>query len=270
MLLQSLLRHTACVLCLSALSAADRVIMHACGFLQDLDPLSTLPKLQHLSLLDNPVTKQPNYRCVSFRCIMPGQCCIQKHVYSIICYKDLVAVTSWSNKLSPCASSAYLRIKLVALHFRNKVPYPSMLWLPVLHLACLLCLPSICEPIPHACRLYVIHRCKKLKQLDFRKVKQKEREEAAKVIGAAQQPADAAAQEKATTFEPDEDLAQAEAATAAAQQQVRILLCDGPCFWLLPLISHAVILTHCLTLLVLRGCHVTYWQPAATPSVNSQ
>lgn len=31
--------------------------------LQDLDPLSTLPKLQHLSLLDNPVTKQPNYRC---------------------------------------------------------------------------------------------------------------------------------------------------------------------------------------------------------------
>ncbi|KAA6421697.1 MAG: U2 small nuclear ribonucleo A -like [Trebouxia sp. A1-2] len=68
-------------------------------------------------------------------------------------------------------------------------------------------------------RLYVIHRCKKLKQLDFRKVKQKEREEAAKVIGAAQQPADAAADEKATTFEPDEDLAQAEAATAAAQQQ---------------------------------------------------
>ena len=30
--------------------------------LQDLDPLSTLPKLQHLSLLDNPVTKQANYR----------------------------------------------------------------------------------------------------------------------------------------------------------------------------------------------------------------
>ncbi len=54
-------------------------------------------------------------------------------------------------------------------------------------------------------------------------MKQKEREEAAKVIGAAQQPADAAADEKATTFEPDEDLAQAEAATAAAQQQVRIL-----------------------------------------------
>lgn len=97
--------------------------------LADLDPLSTLPKLQHLSLLDNPVTKQPIYR------------------------------------------------------------------------------------------LYVIHRCKKLKQLDFRKVKQKEREEAAKVIGAAQQPSDAAADDKATTFEPDEDLAQAEAATAAQQQQ---------------------------------------------------
>ncbi len=143
-------------------------------------------------------------------------------------------------------------------------------WLPVLHLACLLCVPGICEPIPHACRLYVIHRCKKLKQLDFRKVKQKEREEAAKVIGAAQQPADAAADEKATTFEPDEDLAQAEAATAAAQQQVRTLLCDDPCLCLLPLISHAVVLTHCLTLLVLHGCQVTCWQPAATPSVNSQ
>lgn len=30
--------------------------------LQDLDPLWTLPKLEYLSLLDNPVTKQPNYR----------------------------------------------------------------------------------------------------------------------------------------------------------------------------------------------------------------
>ena len=70
------------------------------------------------------------------------------------------------------------------------------------------------------CRLYVIHRCKKLKQLDFRKVKQKEREEAAQVFGSAQQPADGTAQEKANTFEPDEELAQAEAAAAAAQQQV--------------------------------------------------
>ena len=69
------------------------------------------------------------------------------------------------------------------------------------------------------CRLYVIHRCKKLKQLDFRKVKQKEREEAARVIGDTQQPA-AAGANKPTTFEPDEELAQAEAATAAAQQQV--------------------------------------------------
>ena len=70
------------------------------------------------------------------------------------------------------------------------------------------------------CRLYVIHRCKKLNQLDFRKVKQKEREEAVSVFGSAQQPADAPAQEKPATFEPDEELAQAEAAAAAAQQQV--------------------------------------------------
>lgn len=68
------------------------------------------------------------------------------------------------------------------------------------------------------CRLYVIHRCKKLKQLDFRKVKQKEREEAVSLFGTAQQPADAAAQDKPATFEPDEELAQAEAATAAQQQ----------------------------------------------------
>ena len=68
-------------------------------------------------------------------------------------------------------------------------------------------------------RLYVIHRCKKLKQLDFRKVKQKEREEAAQVFASAQQPADASGQAKASTFEPDEELAQAEAAAAAATQQ---------------------------------------------------
>jgi hypothetical protein len=29
---------------------------------QDLDALGTLPKLTHLSLLDNEVTKQPSYR----------------------------------------------------------------------------------------------------------------------------------------------------------------------------------------------------------------
>ena len=79
------------------------------------------------------------------------------------------------------------------------------------------------------CRLYVIHRCKKLKQLDFRKVKQKEREEATQVFGSAQQPADASAQEKATTFEPDEELAQAEAAAAAAQQQVSTPSCSDHC-----------------------------------------
>lgn len=79
------------------------------------------------------------------------------------------------------------------------------------------------------CRLYVIHRCKKLKQLDFRKVKQKEREEATQVFGSAQQPADASAQDKATTFEPDEELAQAEAAAAAAQQQVSMPPDSLPC-----------------------------------------
>ena len=65
---------------------------------------------------------------------------------------------------------------------------------------------------------------------------------------AAEPLADAAADDKATTFEPDEDLAQA---TAAAQQQVRILLCATPCLCLLPLNSHAVRFTHCLTQLLL-------------------
>ena len=41
-----------------------RYLSDSAQILQDLDPLSTLPKLRHLSLLDNPVTKQPNYRCV--------------------------------------------------------------------------------------------------------------------------------------------------------------------------------------------------------------
>lgn len=37
--------------------------------LSDLDPLSTLPKLQTLSLLDNEVTKKPQYRLyVIHRC----------------------------------------------------------------------------------------------------------------------------------------------------------------------------------------------------------
>ena len=32
------------------------------GLAQDLDALGSLPKLTHLSLLDNEVTKLPNYR----------------------------------------------------------------------------------------------------------------------------------------------------------------------------------------------------------------
>jgi U2 small nuclear ribonucleoprotein A' len=94
--------------------------------LADLDPLATFPKLTHLSLMDNVVTKKPNYR------------------------------------------------------------------------------------------LYVIHKCRKLKQLDFKKVKQKERDAAAAMFGAPAA-ADGEAQ-KQTTFEPDEELAQAEAQAAAQQQ----------------------------------------------------
>ncbi|KAI3438301.1 hypothetical protein D9Q98_000735 [Chlorella vulgaris] len=88
--------------------------------LADLEPLSTLPRLKYLSLLDNPVTKQPKYR------------------------------------------------------------------------------------------LFVIARCKRLKVLDFRKVKQQEREEAERLFGAAPEQA-------AQTFEPEEELKQAEAAVAAAR-----------------------------------------------------
>lgn len=50
-----------------------------------------------------------------------------------------------------------------------------------------------------ACRLFVIARCPKLKVLDFKKVKQAEREEANKLYGGDAAPA---------TFEPDEDLAE--------------------------------------------------------------
>lgn len=44
--------------CLHTLSPFD-----AWSGLQDLAPLSTLPKLRMLSLLGNPVTTKPNYRC---------------------------------------------------------------------------------------------------------------------------------------------------------------------------------------------------------------
>ena len=88
--------------------------------LADLEPLQTLPRLKYLSLIDNAVTNQPNYR------------------------------------------------------------------------------------------LFVINRCKRLKVLDFRKVKDSEREEAEKMFGGQEAPA-------ATTFEPDEELAavQSKAGTAA-------------------------------------------------------
>ncbi|BDA46864.1 U2 small nuclear ribonucleoprotein A' [Coccomyxa sp. Obi] len=55
-------------------------------------------------------------------------------------------------------------------------------------------------------RLYVVHRCKHLKVLDFRKVKQKEREEAEKLFAAEP---DLVTAER--TFEPGEGLAEAEA-----------------------------------------------------------
>ncbi|KAK9835984.1 hypothetical protein WJX81_003873 [Elliptochloris bilobata] len=92
--------------------------------LQDLDALGLLPKLTHLSLLDNEVTKQPNYR------------------------------------------------------------------------------------------VYVVHRCPRLKVLDFRKVKQKERDEAARLFGGAA--AAAAAENGERTFEPGEGMAEVEAPAADA------------------------------------------------------
>eukprot|EP00887_Chlorella_sp_A99_P002517 scaffold6.g2517.t1 len=61
-------------------------------------------------------------------------------------------------------------------------------------------------------RLYVIARCKQLKVLDFKKVKLKEREEAARTHG--EEPAAAAG--AAATFEPEEELAAAAAAAGAA------------------------------------------------------
>ena len=63
-------------------------------------------------------------------------------------------------------------------------------------------------------RLFVISRCKALKVLDFRKIKLAEREEAERVFGGGV-PAPAAA----ATFEPDEELAQAQAAVAEPEAQ---------------------------------------------------
>lgn len=64
-------------------------------------------------------------------------------------------------------------------------------------------------------RLYVIYRCKHLKQLDFKKVKQKEREAAAAKYASGE----AAADGTAATFEPDEELQQAEASRQQPVEQ---------------------------------------------------
>ena len=72
------------------------------------------------------------------------------------------------------------------------------------------------------CRLYVIHRCKHLKQLDFKKVKQKEREAAAAKYASGEAVADGTA----ATFEPDEELQQAE----ASRQQVGLALQQQTCW----------------------------------------
>jgi len=89
--------------------------------LADLEPLQTLGRLKYLSLLDNPVTKQPGYR------------------------------------------------------------------------------------------LFVINRCKKLKELDFRKVKAAEREEAERRFGGQEAP-------QAVAFEPDEELAAAQGKIAGEEE----------------------------------------------------
>lgn len=95
--------------------------------LADLEPLQTLPRLRYLSLIDNPVTKQPGYR------------------------------------------------------------------------------------------LFVINRCKKLKVLDFRKIKDAEREEAKKMFEGQNAPAPTAA-----TFEPEEELAAATGKKAAGEAEPNI------------------------------------------------
>lgn len=69
-------------------------------------------------------------------------------------------------------------------------------------------------------RLYTIAKCRKLKVLDFRKVKLQERQEAERVHGVDAGAAQPAA--KAATFDPDESLAAAqEAAGIAAEEQQR-------------------------------------------------
>jgi U2 small nuclear ribonucleoprotein A' len=65
-------------------------------------------------------------------------------------------------------------------------------------------------------RLFVINRCKRLKVLDFRKVKEAEREEAEKVYGGKSAPA-----ATAKTFEPEEELAKAAGKEVEAEPTTR-------------------------------------------------
>lgn len=89
-------------------------------------------------------------------------------------------------------------------------------------------------------------------------MKQKERDEATQVFASAQQPADATAQDKATTFEPDEELAQAEAAAAAAQQQVGSYL-EQPIIYYLTAICHAL---YPSAVSSMGSCECTLCQPS--------
>lgn len=58
------------------------------SLLQDLDPLWTLPRLTHLSLLDNQVSKEPGYRC-ALGLPAAGPQCISHNAFHILCLSSI-------------------------------------------------------------------------------------------------------------------------------------------------------------------------------------
>lgn len=97
--------------------------------------------------------------------------------------------------------------------FSNLSDLDTLATLPKLSVLSLMGCPVATKP---NYRAYLISKCKHLRMLDFRKVKQRDRQEADKLFGSAV----AAEAHAAKTFEPSEDYQKAVEPSSAAQQVI--------------------------------------------------
>jgi U2 small nuclear ribonucleoprotein A' len=130
---------------------------------QDLEPLSTLPRLKYLSLLDNPVTKQPKYR------LFVIARCKRLKVLDFRKVKQQVRLAGGRGQQQGCIDVGLLQLTASYMLRLIRHSYGALVLLA-----------------------------------------SQEREEAERLFGPAPEQA-------AQTFEPEEELKQAEAAVAAAR-----------------------------------------------------